>query len=516
MMKSKRAVISTLFVSVLSAMAMTSHAASSSYAGNGIIIDGINFALGGTAPVGPDGNQTTTPVMYTNIFKTPNVPATASWMIDCATNNYASCTSAFTQDLKNATGNNITYLLLDFPSIDMDYTDPTGKSSPFSTINTCPISDGVPKKFTPEAFNYVAPFKGYSDYLGIYVNVCEDGQKSTQAFAQNGHKVIPMISGDGSALLLPADKSTTHDADVTAYLQAMAGLIATEINNDTNASGVAFDLEPSLKGVSQNQAFFGTLATALSPQNKIIMIYNGDWESLSQVPNIDNIIAMGPLYDFGAEDSDAQNHWFQDISPASYGFQFTSQFKAFLNGYAKTLNKMIVVPSAASDTMWTGLDIIHNEDKEPLNSLGVPTNYDPYSQGPGDIDKEPSVYTPKNPIMDLASAAPIKCPNWSDTQLNPANCYGSPYPSQQGSDQNSYIKQTLSSETTSAIQNGTLQGVIFYNIKPDNFYELNCDNTTNYDLLCLSFQPESTPSTVIQDLNTFESNLKSGVKSPFH
>jgi hypothetical protein len=493
--------LSVLLLSLQASLALA--LSNTSNSNNGIILDGLNFALAQNISIGPTDNQISIPAVYTNIFTSPYSTVPANWMINCSQDQYASCTSTFTKDLRNSTGNNITYLLLDFPSIDTD-----SSITQASSLSTCPVSNGFPGKFFPQEFNYVAPFIIYSQVLGSNINVCIDGRKITQAFAANGHKVIPMISGNGGELV-------NSDAKDSGYLKTLAQLIAIEINNDPNASGVAFDLEPSIKGLSQNQDFYGTLSAALSASHKIIMIYDGEWQSITQLSNTNNIIAMGAMYDFGLEDTPSENHWFQAISPASYGVQFSNELTAFLNGYASKLNKIIIVPSAASDTIWTGLDVLHNTDPDPLNpTTGAPVNYDPYLVKPfdsntqrGDPDNQPSAYVNANPVLDLSEGVPASCPTWPDVQANTANCYSTPYPSQGANDQNSYIKQTLSSKTLSALQDGSLQGVIFYNIKPDNFYELNCDNVSHQNTLCLSFQPESTPPSVIQDLNTFESSL---------
>ncbi len=470
---------------------------------NGIIIDGINFALAGTLTF--DSGESI-PVTYTDPFN-QNQTQQSTWMLNCSSSMYQSCTSPFTQELQKNLGDNITYLLLDFPSIDTDI-DPT-QITP-STLNTCPITDGVPSKFSPQAFNYVAPFITNSPDLGP-INACIDGKKITQAFAAAGHKVIPMISGSGS------DLSALNLKDPT-YLSTLAGLIATEINGDASVSGVAFDIEPNIKGQSDNQAFFGTLAAALKSSQKVILIYNGDWSSLKQLSETSNIIAMGAMYDFGLEDSPTENHWFQDISPTSYGIQFSKELTAFINGDASTFHKMIVVPSAASDTLWTGLNILNNNEPDKTGGDGkTPASYDPYlvqrfnsSTSYGDPDAQPSEYQNSNPSLLLKAADAIACP----TTENNENCYSNPYDDAKINgqiDQNAYIKLALSSpETVSMMKNGTLEGIIFYNIKPDNFYELNCANASQASSLCMSFDPESTPASVIQDFNAFSKSLTSG------
>jgi hypothetical protein len=485
---------------------------------NGIIIDGINFALAQNLSF--DGGGAAIPVTYTDPFNQNQIQP-STWMLDCSTSHYQSCTSVFTKDLKDNLGNNITYLLLDFPSID---TDQDSNIPPGSVLDQCPITDGVPAKFSPLELNYVAPFITNSPDLGP-INVCIDGKKITQAFASQGHKVIPMISGSGSDL----DKLNLSSP---AYLSTLATLIGTEIKQDPSASGVAFDLEPNIKGLANNQAFFGTLAQAIYP--KIIMIYNGDWLSISSIkPLPTNIIAMGAMYDFGLEDSETQNHWFQDISPTSYGLQFSNELNAFLNGYASTLNKMIVIPAAASDTMWTGLDILNNDkpDKAGIanpdtqNKLPPPSTYDPYlikAYNPsnlfGDPDSPPSEYTNTNPNYLLQMATTTSCPasknsgKSSESSGNNENCYNNPYADAQingNIDQDSYVKKALSAQTLSAIQTGKLKGIIFYNIKPNNFYELNCANPVQSSMLCMSFQPESIPASVINDFKSLTSPASS-------
>ncbi len=495
-------VASALFLSIGLALSAES-------AENGIIIDGINFALAQNILI--RGVQT--PVIYSNNFLTPpNNKEQPTWMLDCSSSGYLSCRSPFVQDLKKATGETFQYLLLDFPSIDTDLLDP---KSPPSALSECQVTNGSPEKFSPQVFNYVAPFLQYSEELGDSVNVCVSGAKITQAFSQAGYQSIPMISGVGSDLSLAEQKKS-------GFLETLATLIAIEINGDKNAFGVAFDIEPALKGGDLNQKFYGTLSLKLA-QGKVILIYNGDWSSIKNIPSpLNNIIALGPMYDFGEEDS-TQNHWFQTISPNAFGTEYPSEFNGFLNGYASGLPKMIVLSGAASDTMWTGLSVMHNSSPDPKNPIsGKPSNYDPYSpeifnknNNTGNPDQTPESYIPPHNNSDLAlkTAPNAPCLTFPDIPSLNENCYGTPYPEQKGSDENSYITQALSPTTLNAIHShsGHLKGVILYNIKPDNFYELNCNNELQQEnpTLCLGFEPETIPKSVIDDIVSFQEKISS-------
>ncbi len=493
-------VVSALFLSIGLALSAES-------AENGIIIDGINFALAQNAWI--EGVKA--PVIYTNNFLTTPTKEEPTWMLDCSSSGYLSCTSTFVQDLKKTTGETFRYLLLDFPSINTDLVDP---NSPSSTLSECNVTNGSPQKFSPLVFNYVAPFQQYSEELGDIQNVCVSGAKITQAFSQAGYQAIPMISGDGADL-------TRTEQKQPGFLSLLATLIATQINADPNAFGVAFDIEPSLKGQDLNDNFFGTLSQKLNPQ-KVIMIYNGDWSSIKDIQTpLNNIIALGAMYDFGEEESDTQNHWFQSISPNAFGTEYPSVFSGFLNGYASRLPKMVVLSAAASDTMWTTLSVMHNNEPDAIGqNPDIPSNYDPYSPEAfnknthtGNPDQTPESYIPphNDPNLALKTAPNTPCLIFPNVPNSNENCYGTPYPEQNGSDENSYLKNALSSTTLNSLKSGQLKGLILYNIKPDNFYELNCNNELQHEspTLCLGFEPETIPKSVIDDVVSFQQKISS-------
>ncbi|GAB6042910.1 hypothetical protein [Endothiovibrio diazotrophicus] len=270
---------------------------------------------------------------------------------------------------------NTTYLFPDFGYID---TVPATGNQPASIQSTCgKLSPGTVATY------YAMPMIKPDVFNEPSLGQCQAGTAVTAHYAQNGkYRVLPLFTASGSRMF---------DQASTAQLTRLATAIAQLINDDPNAAGVAFDIEPAFKNPTTTRDFFGTLAKQLS-NGKIIAVFDANRRDLAAL-QLHNALVLQALYDYGAFPNYLEN---QAIPLADYdggrhpGYATLTQQYArayFGNGNQPQMNVpvMFVLPGSATSTIWSALQFYN----QGVSTKG-PGNPYPNTAGAACLDQPPS------------------------------------------------------------------------------------------------------------------------------
>ena len=200
------------------------------------------------------------------------------------------------------------------------------------------------------------------------LGTCQPGTTITAHYhINNNYRVLPLFTAANSSMFTNASP---------AQLQQFALALAKLINNDPNAAGIAFDIEPAFKQGDTTLNFYGTLAKALEP-GKILAIFDANRDDLAAAVvqlKLDNVLVLQALYDFGVfglPDSQAIPLETEGNKPgyAAIAKQYAKAY--FGDGSQPQMNipVMFVLPGSATSSIWDSLQFYNTSlpAKGPIN-----------------------------------------------------------------------------------------------------------------------------------------------------
>ena len=275
-------------------------------------------------------------------------------------------------DLNQYKTTNISYVFPVFGYLDADRNGALPDPSSFSL--TCSPGQVV-------VFNYYAnPLMKSTAVPGVdkALGGCVDGMDVTAYYNTFIKHTVPTVEYSSSFI------NAISAPNLEPVLIKIADNIASVINNDPNAYGVAFDNEPSINSVSKvygfayEKAFFGEIALQLSKQNKFLFLFDANATGIDLFKNgytgsaVKNIILLQPLYDL--EDTSAYE--MGPVSLTTYTKDAQQQIQSYLAD-ANSPPVMFMIPASATDTIWNslqGYDMAATVPPKPIQPYINPTS----------------------------------------------------------------------------------------------------------------------------------------------
>lgn len=404
-----------------------------------IILGSIFFLLSGCGGGGSSSAAAT--VTPTPTPTTTPIPPVESSESGNGVFNYSVATDYFYG--QNNESPSLKYDLSQYPSTNTKYVFPV--FGYLTTDNhgtfTNPASSAITCGSAPAVFNYYAEpavsntvVPGASSHLGG----CVDGKTATTYYSGFISHVVPTVEYDPTFI-------TAITGASTATLVEIADNVASVINSDPNAYGVAFDNEPALNTVieaSGELVFFGELATKLAANKKYLFLFDANATGISIYENgydgqsLNNIILMQPLYDL----EDVGNYTNGPVSLSTYTTDVAHAVTSDLSDKAGP-PVLFVAPASSTATIWTYLQ---GYNMEPTGeSYQNPTTV---STTAACISTEATTSgTIDNNILSLMLCNSTTCPGVAATNitnyLSTANCVNYTNPSNV---QNEYFTSSLS------------------------------------------------------------------------
>lgn len=198
-----------------------------------------------------------------------------------------------------------------------------------------------------------------NDYLlstGAILGTCVAGASVTQYYSSFISHVVPVVE-------LNSDFTTALGKEPLAAI-AIADNVATVINADNNAYGVAFDNEPlgnntTQAGTTLERAFYGELAYQLSlakPAPKYLFLYDAAptakylYNSVYKGKILTNIVIEQNLYDLDTTNPDQSAG---PVSLSNYATLVDGEVRKDLSPELSNAPPIrFMVPASATSTMW--------------------------------------------------------------------------------------------------------------------------------------------------------------------
>ncbi|MDF1796480.1 MAG: hypothetical protein P1U63_08100 [Coxiellaceae bacterium] len=326
---------------------------------------------------------------------------------------------------------------------------------------------------------------------------CLSGQEITGLYHQNPPsgkqvKVLPVFRF--------SDIRDSMNHATTEHVNQLTTHIATVINNDANASGVAIDIEDQTQHIDKQMTLITALVQQLAVTNKLVAIFNPQYLEVNQLTSLSNqyhnLVVILPLYD---NQQDSRNLT-TPLTIDQYGSNTTEVLRSYFLRYGGKVPMMFALPGAATLSIYEHINVYNKNLRAvlpipPLESSNCLTQ---------DIDAIPLeqflATIPSPPNQQITTDHYLsQCSRYANSVTQQE--YFSTALSAITSEFNSFVKDHKNSIPD-------VVGVILYQHQPIGSSALKCakniDSDFNRPRQCFGYYPETIKPDIWQALSAWE------------